>query len=548
MLRILVTCAVICIVQLQITARAQTAYLQSSRVFADDIAELVIEYDSKIPSLYALDTSVLEADFEVLDISSSVSRRFESGNAFHRMRWQIALLPRRTGNIKVPALRVGDIDTAVLTLVVMPQSAASISTGNVGVELEAQPENPYVGQQTRIAIRVIHNIPLFDGGLIEPEFPDADTYWQGPESRYSIVRDGREMEVQERKLALVARSHGELTIPPAIYRGQIMSGGQPRRINRASTALYLNVRPPPDDFSGRHWLPARQLALDVQWDQIASNLEVGDSLGLTLNIEAKGLAADALPADLLTLDSSRVKIYADQETRSNRFDGEALIARLEQRFVIVITEPGEIRFPALLLKWWDVDAETEKVAAVDARNWTAFAPATGRADGAAITASSGIDDKLSRGLLIPSMSINKSGYIGIVASLLIIGVLVYVKPARRYLRRKTRHWLHKRRVHSLLKQACRNNNPALARRALIKWGRARWPRDNINGLYQIETRINSELLAEELRQLDATLYADRRSDWSGRQLWRLLSAEAGKMSGFRQAGQRSLPKLYPQRS
>ncbi len=557
MFRILVTCCAICIVQFQMEARAQTAYLQSSQVFADDIAELIIELDSKIPSLYALDTSVLEADFEVLDISSSVSRMFESGDAFHRMRWRIAILPRHSGNLRVPTLRVGDFYTPVLTLAVVPRSEESISTGIVRGELEAQPENPYVGQQTRITIRVMHNISLFEGGLIEPEIPNSDTYRQGHESRYSIVRNGRELEVQERNLALVAHSHGELRIPPAIYRGRISSGtnlsgsesgAQSRRINRASTELYLNVRPPPDEFSGRHWLPASQLALDVQWDQIADNLQVGDSLGLTLSIEAKGLAAEALPADLLAIDSGRVKIYADQETRSNRFDGQALIARLEQRFVMVITEAGEIYFPALALKWWDVDEETEKVATVNASNWTARAPASDRPSGLSITEPGGTDDRLSQGLLIPSMPVTRSGYVGIVVFLLIAGLLVYVKPVRRYLHGKTRQWLDKHRNRRLLKQACRTGNPALARRALIKWGRARWPCDNINGLYQIETRINSDLMAEELRQLDAALYADRGSDWNGRRLWRLLTAEAGKVSGLRRARERSLPSLYPQRS
>lgn len=557
MFRILVTCCAICIVLLQMEARAQTAYLQSSQVFADDIAELIIELDSKIPSLYALDTSVLEADFEVLDISSSVSRMFESGDAFHRMRWQIAILPRHSGNLRIPALRVGDFDTPLLTLAVIPRSEESISAGIVRVELEAQPENPYVGQQTRLAIRVLHDIPLFEGGLIEPEVRNSDIYRQGPESRRSIVRNGRELQVQERNLALVVHSHGELRIPPAIYRGRIRSGtnlsgsesgAQSRRINRASPELYLNVRPPPDEFSGRHWLPAHQLALDVQWDQIADNLQVGDSLGLTLSIEAKGLAAEALPADLLAIDSRRVKIYADQETRSNRFDGQVLIARLEQRFVIVITEPGEIHFPALALKWWDVDDETEKVATVNASNWIARAPAADRTSSLSITQPAGTDDRLSQGLLIPSIPVTRSGLIGIAVLLLIAGLLVYVKPVRRYLQGKTRLWLDNRQNRRLLKQACRNGNPGLARRALIKWGRARWPRDNINGLYQIEARVSSGPLAEELRQLDAALYADRDSDWNGQRLWRLLTAEAAKFSGLRQAREKSLPSLYPQRS
>ena len=86
MLRLILLIAVFSITHFPMAGHAQTAYLQSNRVFSDDIAELIIELDSKIPSLYALDTSVLEADFEVLGVKSSISRVFEAGEAFHLVR------------------------------------------------------------------------------------------------------------------------------------------------------------------------------------------------------------------------------------------------------------------------------------------------------------------------------------------------------------------------------------------------------------------------------------------------------------------------------
>jgi hypothetical protein len=252
------------LIQLQSLCHAQTAYLRSNQIFSGDIAELMIEYDNQIPSLYALDTSALEADFKVLDIKSSVSRMFESNEAFHRMRWQIEILPRRPGNLKIPPMQVGQILTPTLMLEVVPQSPELNSANNVQVELQAEPERPYVGQQTQIVIRVIHNIPLFDGNLTEPAIDNADTYSHGLESRYSILRDGREFQVLERNLSIVARSSGAIRISPANYRGLIKSladasatgsTATTRRINRASEALFLEVRKPPPEFSGSTWLP-----------------------------------------------------------------------------------------------------------------------------------------------------------------------------------------------------------------------------------------------------------------------------------------------------
>ncbi len=557
MFRIFFLPCVVLIIQLQSVSHAQTAYLDSNQVFTGDIAELTIEHDNEIPSLFALDTSVLEADFEVLDIKSSVSRMFDSNKTFHRMRWQIQILPRSSGKLRIPPLQVGEVFTPVLMLGVIPQTAELNSAYNVQVELQAQPEKPYVGQQTQIVIRVIHNIPLFDGDLIEPTIDNAETYSHGKESRYSIFRDGRKFQVLERNLAIVARLPGQIRIPPVIYRGLIQSTinasstgstAATRRINRASEDLYLEVRKPPPEFSGSTWLPARELELDQRWGEISNKLRVGDSLGLTLGIEAKGLPAEALPAGLLSVDSGKVRIYADQETRSNRFDGREIVGRLDQRFVVVITQPGEIQLPEIKLKWWDVEQEVERMATLAGKSWTASVPETaedgfetaGKATSWSGTGSPGSVITLAHG--------NWSWYAGIGAILLIPGLLMCLRSVRVRLSESIAAMLKSRRHRQLLKQACLSNNPVLACRELITWGRARWPCDNIISLYQIRIRTRSSELAGELRRLDKALYADHGETWQGRVLWRLVAAEHRQLTVETGTREDSLPDLYPQRS
>lgn len=557
MFRISFLFCVTLLIQLQSAGHAQTTYLRSNQVFSGDIAELIIEFDNQIPSLYALDTSVLEADFEVLDIKSSVSRMFESNKAFHRMRWQIEILPRRPGNLKIPPMQVGQILTPTLMLEVVPQSPQLSSANKVQVELQAEPERPYVGQQTQIVIRVIHNIPLFDGDLIEPAVDNADIYSHGLESRYSIIRDGREFQVLERSLSIVARSPGAIRISPANYRGLIQnavdtsgagSTAKSRRINRASETLFLQVRKPPSEFSGNTWLPARELEIDQHWDEISNELQVGDSLGLTLRIEAKGLPAEALPADLLSIDSGKVRVYADQETRSNRFNGRELVGRLEQRFVVVVTEPGEIQLPAINLKWWDVKQEVERIAAVAGKNWTVSVPEAGEAGKDTAEKTASWYGKGSPGLTITLSRSDWSWYTGIGATLIILGLLLGIKSVRDRMSAPISALLASRRNRHLLKQACISNNPVLAFRELIEWGRARWPHDNINGLYQISIRTKSSELAEELYRLDAALYADHGTTWQGQPLWRLVAAEHRHFTAETVTRENSLPDLYPQRS
>ena len=379
----LLICCVLAFVQVHTRCQAQTAYLQPQRIFEGDIAELIIEYDSKIPSLYALDTSTLESDFEVLDIKSGISRVVESGEMFHRMQWKIEILPRHSGHLSIPTLQVGDISTPELTLEVMPQAPALRSKQNIFVEVQAQPQNPYVGQLIQVITRVLHNIPLSDYKIFDVTTVNADVYRNDKDSRYVTTRDGKEFNVLERRIALVAQAPGEINLSPASYRGLIEadqdssgadSAAPSRRINRSSEALQLQVRNLPPEFSGDTWLPAPQLEISQHWDEMSGVLNVGDSLDFTLTIESRGLPAKALPAGLISTDSEQFKIYADQEIRSNRYQDNEMVGRLDQRFAVMILQPGVIDIPATILKWWDVTQDVERVARLEGKKLIVMNP------------------------------------------------------------------------------------------------------------------------------------------------------------------------------
>jgi hypothetical protein len=549
----LLICCVLAFIQVHTQCQAQTAYLQSNRVFEGDIAELIIQHDSKIPSLYALDTSVLEADFEVLAINSWLARVMESNEVFHRMQWKIEILPRHNGSLSVPALQVGAASTPVLTLEVTPQTPALRSMQNVFLEIQAQPINPYVGQLTQVTIRLLHNIPLSDGNLLEAKTDDADVYRSGKESRYVTSRDGKEFDVLERKFALVVRAPGETRLSAASYRGLIKSAhdasgmastAQSRRIYRKSEALQLQVRKPPAEFSGGAWLPALQLEISQQWDEIADDLNVGDSLGLSLTIESRGLPAAALPAGLISIKSDKLKIYADQEVRSNRHHDDGLVGRLEQRFAVVITQPGKIVIPATTLKWWDIMRDVERVAKLDGKILIVADPADIRSSDDEFTAL--------RSNRLPAAGFEPATVRGhwqwpllISLGLLICGLSFYAKPAGARIISKLEPILTTRRTRKALKQACMSNDAAGARRELLKWGRARWPDENINGLHQIEARTDSVALLREFSRLDAALYANHASAWQGRALWRLIAGGRSYHPAGSGSHPNSLQNLYP---
>jgi hypothetical protein len=522
---------------------ADSVYLQPEQVYLGDIAELLIEYEGSIPSLYALDTSKLETDFEMLDMKSRVSRVVEDGATFYRMQWRLQILARRSGSLTVPGLQVGPWSTPALTLEVRPAPPALSSLQKVFIELASNTRTPYVGQQTLIDSRLFYNVALDNSRLVEPQAADTTIYRQPGETVYEVTRNGSQFKVLERGLSLFPGKSGELLVTAASYSGTFESAPgaalAARTIHRRSKPLKLQVRKPPASFSGRYWLPASGLEISQSWGRAENQLQVGDSLDWTLTIVARGLPAESLPLDLLELDSERLRVYADQVTRSNRFDGKQIIGRLDQHFALVASDPGQVRLPAIELKWWDVERDLEQQARLAGKTINVIEFDSSR------TVENEAGQGLSASFQSPFGVVKLSAWPGlmILLPLALLGYCAWRFQSR--ILALAEPVLRRRRIVRRLRIACLANDAAATRNLLLEWGREHWPGESTFGLRQIGHRPGAGKLAIELERLDAALYSAHKSNWRGRRLWRLI-AGLNRRQGLKVAPpEYRLPRFYP---
>ena len=516
-------------------ARADRTYLQPESIQLGDIALLVIEYDNSLPSLYALDTSLLEQDFELLQKDSRISRLDRDGNSGHRMYWRLHITPRRSGRLKIPAIRYGERWTSPRYVEVKPRP---VGEHRVFVELDSATPNPYVGQQTRLSRRLYYNLPVDDRFAEKPSANGHRVRRSAPEKNYSVERAGREFEVLEQEFVLFASQAGPLQLSPAIYRVTIADNENERRIIRRSDSLTLQVKPPPSSYSGDFWLPATDLQLSQQWSHDENPLQVGDSLDWSLDIIARGLPAESLPTDLLLQNNDKLRIYADQAVLDNRFENGQIIGHRNQRYAVIVTEPGTIELPPLNLKWWDVVNDQETEARLDGRVFN-----IGGSD--AEEGMAGHKDNPVR-VLVSLPRIGYGAWIMLLTSLLLVAVVTLA-----FGRLKTPLLIRidamsqRRRIRQRLKQACLSNDASAARLALIDWARQRWPEANIVGLRQISGEGISVELRQQLGKLDAALFARESVAWRGQALWDSLHGIfSGRRSRPRSRISR-LPGLYP---
>lgn len=333
------------------------------------------------------DLDPLNRDFDILGSSQNSSLSVINGHATSTLTFGVALRPKHVGTLQIPALSVAGSQTAPLQLQVTPPDPATATAAHQDVFMEAQvePAHGYVGQQLSYVLRLYYAQNITDGSLQVPQISGIEASQVGDDLHYDTERGGRQYHVLERRYALVPQRAGQFEIPAVGFQGQAVDPNDPnsffgvgRTVSASTPALSVSVQAVPANWGKRTWLPARQLSLTLAgWPAAGQPLRVGQPLNLSMQIEATGLAADALPAlSLPPLDGATV--YPDKPVSGTRRNGQWLVGRRQQNFAVVPERAGTLTVPATSLSWWNVQTDRMEVAQIPARSVTVL-PAAGTA-------------------------------------------------------------------------------------------------------------------------------------------------------------------------
>ncbi len=333
------------------------------------------------------DLDPLNRDFDILGSSQNSSLSVINGQATSTLTFGVALRPKHVGTLQIPALSVAGSQTAPLQLQVTPPDPAAAAATHQDVFMEAQvePAHGYIGEQFSYVLRLYYAQNITDGSLQVPQLSGIETSQEGDDLHYDTERGGRQYHVLERRYALVPQRAGQFEIPAVGFQGQAVDPNDPnsffgvgRTVSASTPVLSVSVQAAPASWGKRAWLPARQLSLTLDgWPAAGVSLRVGQPLNLSMQIEATGLAGDALPAlSLPPLDGATV--YPDKPVSGTRRTGQWLVGRRQQNFAVVPERPGTLTVPATSVSWWNVQTDRMEVAQIPARSVTVL-PAVGAA-------------------------------------------------------------------------------------------------------------------------------------------------------------------------
>jgi hypothetical protein len=338
------------------------------------------------------DLSPLSTDFDILGTSQNNSLSVINGTSTSTLTFGVALRPKHAGTLQIPALDVAGGHTAPLTLqVTPPDPSATAANKDVFVEAQVAPAHGYVGQQLSYVVRLFYAVNLSRGSIDQPQVNGVEINQIGDDISYRTERGGRAYEVRERHFALTPQHAGHIEITPANFQGDAVDPNDPNSffgasnpVSASAPAVAIDVQAPPADWGASAWLPARQLTLSLDGlPGAGKQVRVGQPLNLTMNLQATGLAYDALPAlSLPALDGATV--YPDKPVTGNRINDRWMVGRRQQEFAVVPERAGTLTIPATTLKWWNVQTNRMEVATIPEHSLTIL-PAAGGASQSAST-------------------------------------------------------------------------------------------------------------------------------------------------------------------
>jgi len=524
-----------------------TARFDRDTLRINESVRLVIETDSTEKMMP--DVSAVEKHFEIISQATSQNVSIVGGNRTVTNRFIYELEPKAVGSFSISPITFGVQQTEVMRVSVLPAATSAEDNAELFIEESVDQHEIYVQEQLILTLRLFLSVRLLDGSLADPAPASTRVERLGEDRRYTVNRNNREYSVYERRYALFPQQSGSLTVPPVRFEGiaddqssgaQVFGSlfNQGRRISARSAPIVVAVRPPPAEFTGSTWLPASQLQIDEVGD-IVEQVEIGQPLTRKIQVQARGLTAEQLPAiDFGTVDG--VRFYPDKPVSDTAQADDSLLAIQQSKVAIIGAEPGEVSLPPVRIDWWDTGTDTQQTAILPSRQvrfaGSSVATVGNSTDPAPQPAADAMqhpgEDAGTE--TIPATEVGEEASstnfwrwaafsaFGLWIVTLVAILVVYQRFRKTVIISAP---ADKNRdpdlaaLRNKLRSACADGDPRAARAALLDWVKQSY--GAACTLVEFARRQSHPALANEILALDQHLYASDSDsqDWSGDDLW-----------------------------
>ena len=489
------------------------------------------------------DFSLLEADFNVLSNTQGHQTTIINGKMDQERRWTLVLLPKREGNLTIPAIPFGQQQSQPQTIEVTAAKIKDVDD-DIFLETTLEPEKEsYEQAQLVYTVRLYRAVNISQATLSEVKVNDPDAIIEqiGTDREYEHYQpNGKRYAVLERKYAVFPQHKGELVFSPIIFQGRVHKGRMAffdldAQIQRAvSQEEKVSIKPIPAPFQKSNWIAAHALALVGEWSADPSHLTLGEPVTWTLTLTAEGCLGNQIP-DLAYSLPANIRQYPDKPQVSNQLNERGIVGVKQTKIALIPSERGEITIPEISFKWWDIKSDQMKEAKLPAT--------TLHIEGGAVamnekTISGTQETTISADEPVqPAPAENSLAWWLAFLNLFWIGALGYI------LGKRNLHPDPLKQIKNELKLACAKNDPKQAESALLAWAGQLYSHERHWNLLKLKQYV-SEPFQVVLSELYTTLYS-KKGEWEGSALWQAFSAFKPKQQSLRNKRECLLKDLYP---
>ncbi|MDM8516949.1 BatD family protein [Desulfobacterales bacterium HSG16] len=285
-----------------------SASVDRTHIAINESAQLTVRVNGKSARV---DFAQLK-DFRVISRGSSTEVNMINGTVTQEHILMYTLIPKKTGQLTVPALKVRFhgkvVETKPFVITVSKQDNTRSNEKDIFIETSVSNDSPYEGEQVVYKFKLYNSVRVSNANFLQkPEFAGFTAKELRDQKSYSTVISGREYSVTEVNTILVPLTPGEKKIDGSILKCSVVVSRKRNSRNMIDTffdtreikprvvrseAIVLKVKPLPENpekvkFSGLIGKFSLGTSLDTK------ELKVGDSATLSIVISGQGNIMDA---------------------------------------------------------------------------------------------------------------------------------------------------------------------------------------------------------------------------------------------------------------
>ncbi|RXJ73196.1 hypothetical protein CS022_10610 [Veronia nyctiphanis] len=342
---------------------AADAIVTDNVVSEDQTIRLTVQAEGTYKR-HILNLSPLKKDFYVGKVNSNVTSRTVAGKETLETVWRVTIGPKRTGKLRIPALKIGSQRTESITIEVLPRNSPALKKKQspATVQTSISRKRAYIGEVLTYKIKVFIRTNLTQTEILPPSGNKVDVTQQNGDVKSEELVNGIPQITVTRTYLITPKDTGNVRLTGASFKGFVVKNGGVTNVplRRKGNDILLSIKPPARKGV---WLPASSLSLSQSWQSDGNDkVKVGDAITRVIELKAKGLAQSQLPEFEFDYPSS-VRVY-DEKPTYKLHNGYTVMSFKQ---VLIPRAGGTITLPGLSLRWWNTNQDTVKTTKIPAK-------------------------------------------------------------------------------------------------------------------------------------------------------------------------------------